>query len=77
MNLDQSDLGGMDMLVLSRRRGEEVVIIVPPSDKPTMVTIKMCSVVEGKVRFGLTAPAEVKINRGEVQRRVDDAAEVG
>jgi len=57
------------MLVLSRRIGEEIVI--SGGIRVTVVEIK-----GGKVRLGVTAPAEVTVDRSEVaERRAQDAEE--
>ena len=53
------------MLVLSRKRGESVVI-------GDGVTVTVLSVEGDRVRLGFVAPAEVPIHREEVYRRIAD-----
>jgi carbon storage regulator len=50
------------MLVLTRRVGEEIII-----DNNIRVTV--VSIDGGKVRVGITAPAEVRVDRQEVHER--------
>jgi carbon storage regulator len=50
------------MLVLTRRIGEEIII-----DNNIRVTI--VSIDGGKVRVGITAPAEIRVDRQEVHDR--------
>lgn len=52
------------MLVLSRKCGERLCIA-------DSIEVTVISVQGGRVRLGITAPAEVSIHRAEVQRRVD------
>ena len=51
------------MLVLSRKRGEEIVI----GDD---VTVTVLEVHGGQVKLGFNAPAEVPIHREEVHQRI-------
>jgi carbon storage regulator len=56
------------MLILSRKRGEKVVIGLG-------VTVTVLEVVGGRVRLGFEAPGQVGIFRGELAPRRDlDAA---
>jgi carbon storage regulator len=50
------------MLVLTRRIGEEIVI-----DGSIRVTI--VSIQEGRVRLGVTAPEDVRVDRQEIHER--------
>ncbi len=50
------------MLVLTRRIGEEIVI--DGSIRVTIVAIQ-----EGRVRLGVTAPANVRVDRQEIHER--------
>jgi carbon storage regulator CsrA len=52
------------MLVLSRRAGEE--ILVPELG----ITLKVVAVYGKQVRIALSAPAKVRLYRGEVWRRI-------
>lgn len=51
------------MLVLSRRKGEE--ILVPEYG----VTVKVIAVQGNTIRLGICAPAEVEVLRGELWER--------
>jgi carbon storage regulator len=55
--------GGFIMLVLSRKLGEQIVI----GDN---VTVTVLEVRGGRVKLGVTGPAEVPIHREELQRRI-------
>ena len=57
------------MLVLSRKRGEGIVI-------GDGVTVTVLEVHGGRVRLGFTAPAEVPIHRAEVHQRIEDCPPV-
>jgi len=52
------------MLVLSRKRGESVVI-------GNGITVTVLDVRGDRVRLGFDAPAEVPIHRQEVQQRIE------
>lgn len=52
------------MLVLSRKRGEGIVI-------GNGVTVTVLGVEGDRVRLGFVAPLEVPIHREEVHRRID------
>jgi carbon storage regulator len=56
------DSGGMVMLVLTRRLGEEIVI---GGD----IRVKVLQVNGDKVRLGITAPACIAVDRQEVHER--------
>lgn len=60
------------MLVLSRTRNEEVVLVVPPSDKQTEIVCTVADIRGDKVRMGWTAPIETTIRRREVQDRSEE-----
>jgi carbon storage regulator len=51
------------MLVLSRRVGEEIIIA-------GNIRITVAAIKGDKVRIGITAPTEVRIDREEVHNRV-------
>ncbi len=53
------------MLVLSRKEGEKIVI----NDN---ITITVVALQGHKVRLGIDAPAEIPVNREEIQRLRDD-----
>jgi sRNA-binding carbon storage regulator CsrA len=54
------------MLVLSRKKEESIRCVVPPSDKPTVIDIKMIEIKPGRARFGLDAPVSTVITRHEL-----------
>lgn len=65
------------MLVLSRKVNEKIRLVVPPSDKPTVIEATVVDVRGARVRMGLAAPKEVLITRTELgdQPRVADQPE--
>ena len=56
------------MLVIGRKHDEAVVI-------DERITVRVVRVDGGKVKLGITAPADVPIVRGELQERAQGAAE--
>jgi carbon storage regulator len=52
------------MLVLSRKKEEEIVI-------GEGITIKVVAIIGDKVRLGITAPPAVVVIRGELKHRSD------
>ncbi len=57
------------MLVLSRKRGEGIVI-------GDGVTVTVLEVNGNQVKLGFVAPAEVPIHREEVRQRIEDCPSV-
>ncbi len=57
------------MLVLSRKRGEGIVI-------GDGVTLTVLEVRGGRVKLGFNAPAEMPIHRKEVFQRIEDCPSV-
>ena len=55
------------MLVLSRKRGEGIVI-------GNGVTVTVLGVEGDRVRFGFVAPVDVPIHREEVYQRIDESS---
>lgn len=55
------------MLVLSRKKNEQIVI------GEGLITITIVEIRGDKVRVGITAPPDVKVHRKEVQDRIDSA----
>ncbi len=53
------------MLVLSRKRGETVVI-------GSGITVTVVAVHGDRVRLGVVAPAEVPVHREEIYRKIGD-----
>lgn len=56
------------MLVLSRKVGEQVVI-------DGGITVTITSIDGNKVRLGISAPPDVRIDRAEVHQRLREFAE--
>ena len=57
------------MLVLQAMLGhynDDVIIEVPPSDKPQKITVSLCQIRGEKIRWGFDAPKEVDIARRQV-----------
>jgi carbon storage regulator CsrA len=54
------------MLILSRRVGEKIVVVVPPSTAATEVTVEVTSVGASQIKLGLNAPKTVSIYRSEL-----------
>ena len=52
------------MLVLSRSRGQAIVI-------GGTIVVDVVSIGRGRVQLGVTAPANLSVNREEVQQRID------
>ena len=52
------------MLVLSRRKSEQIVI----DDR---ITITVLGIKKNSIRLGIDAPDEVSVNRAEVQEQID------
>jgi carbon storage regulator len=59
--------GGALMLVLTRKPGEEIVI-------GEGIRLKVVAVGAGKVRLGITAPADVLVDRLEIHQRRESRA---
>jgi carbon storage regulator len=57
------------MLVLSRKVGEQIVI-------DGCITVTVVAVDGNKIRLGITAPPEVRIDREEVHRHRMEFAEI-
>jgi carbon storage regulator len=58
------------MLVLTRKNGQEIVI-------DGRIRITVVAVKGDRVRIGVSAPPEVRVDRDEVHRRVREFALVG
>lgn len=59
------------MLVLSRKKNEEIVIEIPPSQISKRVFVTIVRANPGNVRVGISADRDVSVNRGEIQKHVD------
>ncbi|HEY1187259.1 MAG TPA: carbon storage regulator [Gemmata sp.] len=51
------------MLVLTRKTGQEIII-------GGNIRVTVTSVGDGRVKLGITAPANIKVNRAEVAARI-------
>jgi carbon storage regulator len=56
------------MLVLSRKKDEEIVV---RASRPVTIGIAVVELRSDKVRIGIDAPSDCSVNRAEVQRRID------
>ena len=54
------------MLVLARKVNDTLDMIVPPSTKPTKITVIIVEVKQSRTRLGIEAPKEVAIIRSEL-----------
>ena len=57
------------MLVLSRKVREEIVITMPTGER---VTIIVSEIRGGQVRLAIDAPRQIAVNRGEIQKAIDE-----
>lgn len=64
----------MGMLVMTRRRDEEIVIFCPDGERLRIVA---CETREDRTKIGVEAPAQYIVNRKEVQERVDAEVAAG
>jgi carbon storage regulator len=55
------------MLVLSRRRGQKIVI-------GDGIKVEVLSVLGNTVRLGVVAPREIPVHRDEILKRIEEAA---
>lgn len=55
------------MLVLSRKSTESVQVLVPPSDKPQVVTVSVVRST-GRVKLGIAADPRITVLRSELQK---------
>lgn len=53
------------MLVLSRKIGETIVI-------EGSIRITVLSIRDGKIRLGVRAPRHIKVNREEIEQRIQE-----
>ena len=66
------------MLCFKRKRHEGVMVVVPPSDTPTLVRLKVYSIGNDFVRIAFDAPKHVQIDRGSVYvEKMNQGVEVG
>lgn len=60
------------MLVLRRDELAQIIIDVPPSDKPQQVVVSVCRAWGGGARIGVTAPPVVRVLRAELHPEFAD-----
>ena len=54
------------MLTLTRKTHQGIVLVVPPSSRPTTLRVMVTSVERGKARLAFAAPDQVQIDREEI-----------
>lgn len=54
------------MLTLSRKRGERITLVIPPSDKPQIVELCASYIRGDRAGFGIQAEKTVRIVRNEI-----------
>ena len=54
------------MLVLSRKIGESIVIVVPPSKEKTTIKVTITDRDRVKIKLGTEAPRWVQVDREEI-----------
>lgn len=59
------------MLALSRKHGEDIIIIAPPSKEPQRIVVRLLDTQYHRAKIGVSAPPDVIVNRAEVQGRID------
>ena len=59
------------MLVLSRKKSEQVIITVPPSAETRTVSMMVVEIRGDKVRVGFDADRDITINRKEVADAIE------
>lgn len=60
------------MLVLSRLPGENIVCTLENGKRITIVITRLD---RGRIYVGIDAPREIEVNRGEVQKSIDEENE--
>jgi carbon storage regulator CsrA len=59
------------MLVLSRKLDQRIILTLPDGSRITVAVVDIRGGWDGKVRIGIAAPPEVRVNREEVEMRLD------
>ena len=54
---------GITVLVLSRKKDEDIVIKIPDG---RIITIKVVQIIADRVRLGFNAASDIEIHRGEL-----------
>jgi sRNA-binding carbon storage regulator CsrA len=65
------------MLCIGRQPKQSTVILVPPSDKPTLVEVHQAEIRGDKSTLAFDAPAEVRIYRRELYDTIAAAVKPG
>lgn len=58
------------MLVVSRNLDEFITVVIPPSDAPRVVQVGYLATNGDKIRLGVQADLDIRINRNEVCREM-------
>ncbi len=61
------------MLVLTRRRGENLILTVPPSNLPRQIVVGVAAIERGRVKIGIQADRDVAIVREELAQQPNPA----
>lgn len=61
------------MLVLTRKKDEEIVIPVKVGDRVELIVVEIVEVRGDKVRLGVSAPPEIPVHRREVYEAICQA----
>lgn len=59
------------MLVLSRKKGETIVLTLPTGEK---IEVTVVDIDRGKARLGIVAPKSIPVYREEVQEKINAEA---
>ena len=57
----------MPRLTLTRKQHERVIVTVPPSSERTRIVLEVALIAGERVRLAVEAPAEVIVNREEIE----------
>ena len=68
-SLDEVNVLEGTMLVLTRKKGEKIVV------GKGLVTITIVDIKDGRVRVGIEAPRELSVHREEIQKLRDQVSE--
>ncbi len=58
------------LLVLSRKENEEIVMIVPPSDRPQVISVLVVGHQRNATRIGVRADKSIKVHRREILNKI-------
>ena len=57
------------MLLLSRKKDEQIILTVPPSNETRRIVVSVVELQRGQVRLGVKAPKSVIVDRAEIDVR--------